>query len=255
MNKSLKREIIKSAEAVKLKLKKLKDVQGENDVLLEEMFKPISTPLRQLVKPENNNVYTNKSDIGQNQILNHDDQFIKKPLKDETENDESDEENSDDIDSDMNESFNNLSDDLINSNNSNIFKSFNTIPTSSPAKSINMSPKTIPFGVKITKESISLGDKPVTFMDYTIKIGDKCYSKTNGLMELLFKNKPDLLQINENDMLNYKTMLVQTNVHRRDNDPTKAIKSNKGSKYKQIIKPLFNASITKKNIPGKVVTH
>jgi hypothetical protein len=50
---------------------------------------------------------------------------------------------------------------------------------------------------------------------------------------------PELDEVTEHDRRVYKILLLKTNAHRRDFDPNKPIKSNKGMKYLYVIKPLF----------------
>lgn len=99
--------------------------------------------------------------------------------------------------------------------------------------------KDVPFGIRPDHGKLMMGSALVTITDEQITVGRVKFKKTPGLMELLTKRSPELSFITKEDTKNYKFMLLETNVHRRDFDPSKPIKSNKGKKYLTVIKPLF----------------
>lgn len=97
----------------------------------------------------------------------------------------------------------------------------------------------IPFGVRMERGRLMLGSYPISMSDKKLIIGGETYYLTRGLYDLLFKKVADFNKVTEDDKRLYKTLLLKTNAHRRDFNPNKPIKSNKGMKYLQIIRPLF----------------
>lgn len=113
--------------------------------------------------------------------------------------------------------------------------------------------KDIPFGVRMVNDKLMLGSNIVSITDKIMKVKGSTYNLTPGLYNLLFMKQPDLDIITEDDKRNYKILLLETNAHRRDFNPNKAIKSNKGKKYLNIIKPLFQLS--KQHVRSDVPTY
>lgn len=84
-----------------------------------------------------------------------------------------------------------------------------------------------------------LGNNVINFNKRTAEIivGNTNFTGTNGLYELLFHKEPE--KYTDEDEDNYKKILKLTNVHRRDYDPTKPMKSSSSFKYKFIIRKLM----------------
>jgi len=95
------------------------------------------------------------------------------------------------------------------------------------------------YGLTVKKDGLGIvmGNKPVLFDNDEIIIDNVRYAGTRGLMELLTKKFPQKEYYdNEQDLDAYKRILRQTKVHMKTNGQ---IKSNQGSKYREIIKRLF----------------
>lgn len=73
-----------------------------------------------------------------------------------------------------------------------------------------------------------------------IIIGNQSWANTHGLYELLFYKNPKNYDAYELDI--YKQILINSNAHRRKNDPNEQIKGSKGFKYTNIIKKLFQST-------------
>lgn len=258
----LKKQIIKSASSVKNKVRRLRDMQTENDKVLKSVFKPLTDPLHKMVS------FNNKEDI----ISEKKTRYMKKELEMKTESDVSEyetdsEENNeivnktlqnidDYIDEDDSESMSDTNNKDINVSSDTSFKTLDSF--SSPQKHIeshgSISPQTrlrlpslqvlqdVPFGVRTERGKLMMGSSRIIQTEKSISVSGKTYKKTEGLMELLFKKIPDMKAITNSDLTNYKQILMLTNAHRRDFNPKKPIKSNKGSKYLNVIKPLFKLS-------------
>ena len=97
------------------------------------------------------------------------------------------------------------------------------------------------YGVrKLPDGSLMIGNTPISFKGLHIKIGgQKDNLKTTGLLELLFKQKPDETFISPSDLDNYKGILILTNAHKKNYSPTQPIQSSNTLKYTNIISKLF----------------
>lgn len=243
MEQTLKRQILQAAEAVKKKVKKMRNLETDNKKIFESVFEPITSPLNEMLD-KNKKSSTLGEANAQNDILSRNEikhqnetnpkrSFDLTMCADEYENefDHFGDENSNE--GDMNESF------VSTSSNSNR-------DTSSWSLSSEVL-EDIPYGIRKQGSKLYLGLSPVIMNSDNIIVDTKKYKRTPGLTELLLKKDPDLRLLTDEDMNNYKIMLRDTNAHRRDFDPNKPIKSNKGRKYLQIIKPFFLKSTTNKS--------
>lgn len=240
MEKNLK-QIVTVAEAVKKKFKKMRNVESEYDKALENVFKPVISPLNQLTdamrQTETKEVLTpfkkeeKKFDNDDEPIdWDEEDETTKKRYSDNfmtpTLSTIGSEENISDKECDI-------------ESNSSGKSAASTIDYSSRSLTSEYL-KDTPFGIRHDGEKLMMGSAIVTITHNNIRVGRRQYNKTPGLIELLSKGSPNLKVITKEDIGNYKLMLLESNVHRRDYDPSKPIKSNKGIKYLNIIKPLFN---------------
>jgi len=80
------------------------------------------------------------------------------------------------------------------------------------------------------------------------------YVGTPGLYELIFKRIPDDLLYTEDDMNQYKNMLLVTNAHKHKHQSQRRLLSNRGYKYKYVIAPLITPK-KQKNKSGKGLPH
>ena len=78
-----------------------------------------------------------------------------------------------------------------------------------------------------------------------LQIGDKTFKGTRGLFELIFKSKPDKSKITKADVISYGSILDYTSAARRRYEASGRVKSNKGLKYKNFIKPIFEGKEVK----------
>lgn len=255
MERTLKQQILQAAEAVKRKVKKMRNFEIDNRKVLESVFEPITSPLNEILdknKKSNTSIkneivpkkefddsvcvdqYENESDVNsstlsvQNKtdpknVFNHTmcaDNYESESEKDKDENS---------YEEDMDESF------ASTSSNSN-----KNLPSWLSSEIID----DIPFGIRRHGTKLYMGRSPISINSDRIIVDSKKYITTPGLTELLLKKDPDLSILTNDDIKNYKLMLQDTNAHRRDFDGNKPIKSNKGKKYLQIIRPLFQKLVT-----------
>jgi hypothetical protein len=244
MEKELKSQVVQAAEAIKRKVQELRMMESDKEKILNTVFQPITKPLHQII--HNNHAKTsnetkdfdtkkesfdtkydnNLSSVSQN--LNYDNKSPK--FQEDISDDVSDEDfDTSNID-----------------NSSNTSTSFRTVESlTSPNKddsSWSVSSEIyddVPYGVRRERGKLMIGTKRVHMHDDKILIGSNDYTKTPGLCELLFKKVPNENLVTATDKQAYKTILIESNAHRRDYDSNKQIKANRGQKYLRIIKPLF----------------
>lgn len=87
-----------------------------------------------------------------------------------------------------------------------------------------------------------MGNANIHVTNEKIVIGNQNWAYTPGLYELLFFKKPKNYDKSELDI--YKKILINTSAHKVNHDPNGRIKGNRGMKYINIIKKLFNTTHT-----------
>lgn len=180
--KYLKKQIVKSANAVKKKVKMIQNLKTDNENILESVFKPITEPLNMMVKNNSLNEEKNNMDIKIKQ--NADDEISFETIK-------ANESSDDTSDSDLNEA------DMSASS----FKSINSNNNSAWSLSSEIF-EDVPFGVRLDHGILKLGASRVIVANDTITVGRQPYDKTPGLNELLFKKSPDMTLLTKEDLSN-----------------------------------------------------
>lgn len=107
------------------------------------------------------------------------------------------------------------------------------------------------YGVKYDYQTDkwSIGDSPIIISDATLKIKDKTYRATDGLLQLLTLKHP--LSYTNSDATNYITIIIDTNAHRKNFDPLGSLVGHRGSKYNKFIKRWI---VKRLNPTGKGIT-
>ena len=101
------------------------------------------------------------------------------------------------------------------------------------------------FGLYAENKKFKIGDKPVTIKNNDIIIEGKTYIGSPGLWELITSNNPQ--NFTEEDYINYIKLLVQTNTIHQGNDPNNTKpKSSGGSKWNNLISPIWEEIKLKK---------
>ena len=96
------------------------------------------------------------------------------------------------------------------------------------------------FGMVKKGKYYYIGDKPIKIKGDNIIIGDKEYTGTVGLWELIISNEPQEGKYTEEDFINYGNLLIQTNAIYQNNNPNSPKpKSSKSYKWKNLIKPIW----------------
>ena len=96
------------------------------------------------------------------------------------------------------------------------------------------------YGLYAQEGKFKIGDKFITIEDNNIKIGDILFKGTPGFWELVTSKDPEIYE--EDDLTNYQQLVILTNTAYQGNNPTQnKPKSSKSSKWKNIIKPIWEA--------------
>ena len=101
------------------------------------------------------------------------------------------------------------------------------------------------FGLHAKDKKFHIGNKPVTIRDNDIIVDGKIYRGSPGLWELITSRDPK--NFTEEDYENYMGLLVQTDTIYQDNNPNNTKpKSSKGSKWNNLISPVWDKIKPKK---------
>ena len=93
------------------------------------------------------------------------------------------------------------------------------------------------------KNCYSIGNKVVEIENNNLKITDKIYNATNGLLELLLKKSPNFTLISDTDKQFYKEILMDSNgIHYGFDSNNKRYNSDRSEKWKFIKNELFVTS-------------
>lgn len=244
MENSIKCQLLKSVKTIKNKIRMMQNEEDESNLKFKKVFKPITDPLEVLIKKNDDVNPVFDTSLKKYKINTHEDlslgyeQF--KDLINEDSNQHSEYYEYNDGVNDDNEQHKNATKETNDTLSSlkkedmiDIYENFN-----------------VPFGVYSKNKKLMMGNTAVNLFivnkgsderkQYVISINDKNYELTQGLKELLLRNKPNLTLVTEKDKTEYKEILINTNAHKRDYDPNGQFKGDKGLKYCAIIKPLFS---------------
>ena len=106
------------------------------------------------------------------------------------------------------------------------------------------------YGVYDRQGGFYIGNKPVFIKENNIVFEDEEYEGTPGLWELIVSKKPE--NFTSEDYENYAKLMVKSNtLHRNNNPKDLRPKSNRGYKWKNILKYIWD---NKEHYKGEVVT-
>ena len=106
------------------------------------------------------------------------------------------------------------------------------------------------FGIYDKDGKFYIGNKEVEIKDNNIIVDNEEYRGTAGLWELVVSKDPNRDIYNPIDHENYRKLLIQTNAMQSVKNPNKP-KSNKGTKWKNVVKSIWEGH---KKTKGKGVT-
>ena len=96
------------------------------------------------------------------------------------------------------------------------------------------------FGIRREDDSFMIGDLPISVDDESnVVIRGETFRGTKGLWELLTKKRVNESLITKADLNTYKRILILTNGHLENNEPSSNIKTTRGAKYNEVISKLF----------------
>ena len=97
------------------------------------------------------------------------------------------------------------------------------------------------YGIHYVNKHPYIGNQKIGLEGNDIVINGKVYKGTNGLWELITNKDPDKSVYNDQDLATYNDILVNTNAIKQNNDPnSNKPKASKSSKWKDIIKPIWD---------------
>lgn len=110
------------------------------------------------------------------------------------------------------------------------------------------------YGMRYQAGQWMIGDSKVKIDENdNIHIKGKRYKGTPGLYELMFLRLP--IKYNKKDMSTYKSILMDTNAHKKYYKDTTQLNGNRGVKYKTIISKLFGTKERKHKGRGLLMKH
>ena len=96
------------------------------------------------------------------------------------------------------------------------------------------------YGIYAEDGKFKIGDKFITIEDNNIKVEDKIFVGTPGFWELITSKNPNPEYYTEEDLSKYQQLVILTNTAYRNNNQTQNYpKSSGSSKWKNIIKPIW----------------
>ena len=106
------------------------------------------------------------------------------------------------------------------------------------------------FGIRSKNSQFYIGDTPIFIQGDDVTVGNKTYSGTPGLWELLTMKQPNTSIYDNNDRDDYAEILLATDAIRQPKNPNKP-KASSSVKYREIIKPIWEKRT--RNAVGKGV--
>ena len=189
-------QLIDSREAIKRKFNLLKRDKHNLKRTVEKTFEPIIDPLQKLVTLSGNEEKNKKK-------MKMETQSIDKKDSVESDADISDNnQNSQDYNT-ADEANSTIGDVDVTMTSENTHANSYLSLLNDPKKN-QLDPW---YGVRKVGENLMIGRENIKFNDNTIGVRNVKYAKTNGLMELLFRNDPNKEIVSEEDEQNYKQIL------------------------------------------------
>lgn len=229
MDEHLLKDLINSRNILKKKFQSIK--LGENEITshLENTFKPITTPLKNIVKLTHEKILPKYENITLKKEVKKENDFESERKKYKLELDRGDQNETND------EKFYSQSEEEDDENDTEVFTNLNSLYENKKLDRI--------YGPHKDENGVwKFGNSELNMNEDKIKIGNQTWALTPGLYELLFYKNPKNYDSYELDI--YKKILISTSAHRRNHNPNEQINGNKGFKYTKIIKDLFRSTYT-----------
>lgn len=241
MEDTILKDLVKTRNVLRDKYKTL--VLGQSDLAnrLEETFKPITNPIKELI--EHTKLKTNASkNVPFDVRLKKEESNDKRKIEFETSTPLtkkrfSNQNNDDYDDFDESVSYKSFESNLEN-NDINDDLQENNSTLSNLTELENRKKLDTVYGAHKGKDGKwRFGNTAFTITDDKIIIGQQRWNLTPGLFQLLFHKNPK--NYDKTELALYKKILLQTNTHHRNYDPKQQIKGNSSKKYRKIIKNLI----------------
>ena len=98
------------------------------------------------------------------------------------------------------------------------------------------------YGIHAKDGKFKIGSKEVNIEDNNIKVDNTIFEGTPGFWELVTSKNPNPENFTEEDLNKYQQLVILTNTAYRDNNPNQnKPKASKSNKWKNIIKPIWEA--------------
>ncbi|KYQ53669.1 hypothetical protein ALC60_04233 [Trachymyrmex zeteki] len=257
------KEIAKTSDSIRKKYRALKTGKMEEDIALERHFKPIIELLKQIVE---NTVEPSKDPIKNETFFSEEDEEPKPKRKRPSASHDNSIRASTPVKSMLSRSktvpstLNEMSEIVEPRDLSYVYgplgqKYLKAVLNGKKAVNID-----VVYGVYFSNEGTMLGDKRIALdKNDDIIINGKRYEGTPGLYKLIFMKFPNENIYTDDDMHNYKSILLTTNAYRRGHSANSQVLGNKGYKYKNIIAPLvlgkkFGTGINKRSDIPRAMT-
>lgn len=231
--KLLKEKINKAARSIRRKYIALKLGKADEDETLNRILKPIIDPLKELKTSHISNV---KDTVSYQNKKRKDEKYLKYENQEQIEKKDADDE--DFMDSTLDDVRGTDADEISLNDYFSQYPPLTRQYIEGYFTKRKNYDKT--YGVKFDLQSNNLyiGNMDLKFGDDSeIIIGDKIYDGSSGLYNLLFMNEPT--KYDRKNLTDYKEILQITSAHKRNYDPLGQINGTRSSKYRKIIKPLF----------------
>lgn len=241
MEENILRELVKSRKILKKKFDSIKNGETETFNKLENTFRPLTEPLRKLVKLSNENSLKSALFTEEGPKYEH---KYKKSKKEEniiTSTPNKNIESQDNFNSPhQTNELNEDADYKIEREDETFYSQSSDISFNLTKLNENKKLDTVFGPQKNLNGDWRFGNSDLKLSDEKIIIGNKSWALTPGLYSLIFHKKPKEFDTSEMEI--YKKILIDTNAHRRNFNPNNQLKGNKGYKYTHIIKKLFDTT-------------
>jgi hypothetical protein len=254
------REITRVSDMIRRKHNMIKLEKDTGERAISEMFKPLVTPLHELVDTSKQQQQQQQQQIKQEAKMepasmkpenipdedeydddNDDDDDNVEDAQDHNHGDNGDSDRENDTGDDGHENDTDGDDTLVAASTSTPLKK----KVNAPTRYLNMfnseeerKKLDTTYGVRRLAQGLMIGDSYINFSDNLLYIGNKTYENTPGLLELLFKKSPDPSVVNEGDKKTYIKILKRTNAERKYYRSDGPLRDDKKSvKYRDFIAP------------------
>lgn len=244
MEENILKELVKSRKVLKRKFQSIKLGDVETTERLEKTFKPLTEPLKSLVKLRDDNIsrlIIQKDPTSKSNILN---EKYEKSLYTSTPKTKIKKQENYAFNSSPQKSEKEEIDDYEveeeDSNGDTFYSQTDDIDLSYLKRNKKLDKVFGPH--KNNNGDWQFGNANLIVKDDKIIIGNQNWAYTPGLFELLFYQTPKHYDASELEI--YKKILLNTNAHKRNYDPNGQLKGNRGYKYTKIIKKIFAVTHT-----------